>query len=113
MFVYLLIAAEFAVLYTVFWYLYIREPKSERRIKAQMWGSYEEASSAHRADPTLPFIRHYDAHSIYDEAYAVDAYEYVLDQNTNHYVRAQRGGGVLHRMAEVVDGTFGQLNVKP
>ncbi len=40
MFAYLIIAAELAVLYTVFWYIFLREPRP-MRIKSEMWGHYE------------------------------------------------------------------------
>lgn len=40
MFAYLIIAAELAVLYTVFWYIFLREPRP-MRIKGEMWGRYE------------------------------------------------------------------------
>lgn len=115
MFVYLLIAAELAVLYTVFWYLYVREPKVERRISGHLWGTYQDSPAALQADPTLPFLRHQDGESIYGygEPSSEGTAEYVLDIKTNHYVRVQAGHGLLDRMAQSLDGTFSQFNVKP
>ncbi len=40
MFAYLIIAAELLVLYTVFWYIFLYEPRPYR-IKGEMWGRYE------------------------------------------------------------------------
>ncbi len=45
MFAYLIIAAELAVLYTVFWYIFLREPRPYR-IKSEMWGRYESNALA-------------------------------------------------------------------
>lgn len=45
MFAYLIIAAELAFLYTVFWYIFLREPKPYR-IKGEMWGRYESNALA-------------------------------------------------------------------
>lgn len=56
MFAYLIIAAEIAILYFVFWYLYIYEPRP-RRILGNPWGRYQDGDlSTGRIDPTLPFI---------------------------------------------------------
>jgi hypothetical protein len=41
MYIYILIALELAVLYTVFWYLYIRKPSHRERIVGNPWGLYE------------------------------------------------------------------------
>lgn len=40
MFAYLIIAAELLVLYTVFWYIFLKEPKPYR-IKSDIWGRYD------------------------------------------------------------------------
>jgi hypothetical protein len=40
MFIYLLIAAELAILCTVFWYIYVQEPKSIK-YSAFNWGRYD------------------------------------------------------------------------
>lgn len=113
MFVYLLIASEFVVLYTVYWYLYVREDKVNRRISANMWGSYHHAANDHCPDPTLSFVRHQDVFDIYTEAYATPTYEYVLDQTTNHYVRVEPGAGLFGRVTQGIDRGFSRLNVRP
>ena len=48
MFAYLIIAVELAILYTVFWYVFIREPKPYR-VAGNLWGSYDNASSQYTA----------------------------------------------------------------
>lgn len=45
MFAYLIIAAELLVLYTVFWYIFLREPRPYR-IKGEMWGRYDNNALA-------------------------------------------------------------------
>ncbi|GEM_PF-3517694 len=56
MLIYLIIAAELAILYTVFWYVYIRDPKPYK-IVGNPWGKYGESGfTAGGADPTLPFV---------------------------------------------------------
>jgi hypothetical protein len=40
MFAYLLIGIELAILYSVFWYVFVREPRPYR-INGSIWGSYE------------------------------------------------------------------------
>lgn len=43
MFVYLIIAAELAILYAVYWYIYLREPKPFT-ITGNPWGYYERGT---------------------------------------------------------------------
>ena len=123
MFVYLLITAELAVLYTVFWYLYVREPKYKRHIAANMWGTYEESLTRDGADPTLPFIQGSYEHQLY-EAYCRGELcaeetnsqeEFVWDSSSNHYVPVSqlRDPAFLTQMAAKLDQTFSQLNVRP
>ena len=40
MFAYLIIGIELAILYSVFWYVFVREPRPYR-INGSIWGSYE------------------------------------------------------------------------
>ena len=55
MLIYLIIAAELAILYTVFWYVYVRDPKPYK-ISGNLWGKYgDKGFTAGGADPTLPF----------------------------------------------------------
>jgi hypothetical protein len=112
MFVYLLIASELVVLYTVYWYLYVREPRVNRRISANMWGSYEQAADDQFVDPTLAFARHREGFENYSEAYASASSEYVLDPVTNHYVRVEQGDGLLGRISTDFDRQFSRLNVR-
>ncbi|HEY9733363.1 MAG TPA: hypothetical protein V6C89_15700 [Drouetiella sp.] len=44
MFAYLLIGIELTILFSVFWYVFIREPKPFRIGNAGLWGSYEAGS---------------------------------------------------------------------
>lgn len=117
MFVYLLIAAELTVLYTVFWYLFLRDSKAGHRIKGSTWGSYEGAFLDECADPTLP-LAHACActpempYHVHDSA-KEQRQEFVLDKVTNHYVPINESGSVLVRMANSIDRTFSQLNVRP
>jgi hypothetical protein len=55
MFAYLVIAIELAILYTVFWYIFLREPKPFH-VDENMWGQYDNAKrfSGNQIDPTLP-----------------------------------------------------------
>src|SRR5215470_15908888 len=55
MLIYVLIAAELGLLYTVFWYFYVREPKPFK-IVGNPWGKYGETGfTTGGIDPTLPF----------------------------------------------------------
>jgi len=58
MLMYFLIAAELAILYTAFWYIYVREPKPLKlKIAGNPWGKYGESGfTAGGIDPTLPFV---------------------------------------------------------
>ncbi|HEY9775471.1 MAG TPA: hypothetical protein V6C81_17015 [Planktothrix sp.] len=55
MFAYIVIAIELSFLYTVFWYIFIREPKPFH-VGENMWGQYEGSKkfSGGQIDPTLP-----------------------------------------------------------
>jgi len=56
MLIYLIIAAELAILYTVFWYVYVRDPKPYK-IVGNLWGRYEEDSlTASGASPVRSCI---------------------------------------------------------
>lgn len=55
MFIYVLIAVELAILYTAFWYVYVREPRPIR-IRGNPWGSCSEGElTAGGIGPALPF----------------------------------------------------------
>jgi hypothetical protein len=55
MFAYLVIAFELAILYTVFWYIFLREPKPFK-VAGNIWGQYDNGSkfAGSQIDPTLP-----------------------------------------------------------
>lgn len=42
MYAYLIIAAELAILYTVFWYIFLREPRPYK-VSRNIWGNYDGA----------------------------------------------------------------------
>jgi hypothetical protein len=44
MFAYLVIGFELAILYTIFWYVFIREPKP-LKLRADQWGRYQRGSN--------------------------------------------------------------------
>jgi hypothetical protein len=98
MFVYLLIAAELGVLYTVYWYLFLYEPQSAHKISAgnRLWGRYERPVD-YLDEPDEPFA---------DEL----ASDYILDLRTNHYVRISRQAR-LECLARQIDRAFAQLKV--
>lgn len=115
MFVYLLIAAELGILYTVFWYLYVREPSSNHKISAQLWGSYEDSAGVEWKAPDgvpcwLP-----DCQTCSEQRNLLEAVrqEYVLDKTTNHYVQVPEGLSLLDRLATSVDRALTRLNVAP
>ena len=115
MFVYLLIAAELAILYTVFWYLYLREPNGSGRIKASMWGNYEKSWRLENSDPGLSLMHACACapEQTYHAANSAMENELIFDQHTNHYVPVEESGSVLVRMANSIDRTLSQLNTRP
>ena len=44
-FAYLVIAIELAILYSVFWYVFVREPKPFK-VGPAMWGTYDQGNLA-------------------------------------------------------------------
>jgi len=52
MFAYLLIGLELTILFSVFWYVFIREPKPFQIEHSGLWGSYE-AGTAHFSEADL------------------------------------------------------------
>ena len=53
MFVYCIIAIELAVLYVVFWIVFLREPRP-RNIRAELWGSYFKTEKQSKKPDTQP-----------------------------------------------------------
>src|SRR5262249_25097288 len=68
MLMYFIIAAELAILYTAFWYIYLREPKAlKMKIAGNPWGKYGESGfTAGGIDPTLPFV--FDCQPVIDHS---------------------------------------------
>lgn len=126
MFIYLLIASELAILYTVFWYLYLREPKQARRIVGNTWGAYNPGATNGGIDAS-PFGLEMSAAHCYlqpglqqPQVNAVKPFmlpvhdEMVLDLNTNHYVpNARPRRTTLGALIQQLDDCLSELNVKP
>lgn len=118
MFVYVLIVAELAVLYTVFWYLYVRKPECKKNISSDLWGSYDTAMHNEPAMLYAPISDHANADAYFmrarDEFQVAMASEFKLDQKTNRIVAIDhQGASLLEKMAAKIDKTLSQLNVKP
>jgi len=112
MFVYLLIGAELAVLYTAFWYLYLREPKYNHRISSSLWGSYEKLSASDDLDPRIGWLKPGKLVTPSDKKPDKQT-EYVLDQATNRYIPVADSGGLITYFARKLDRAFSKLNVRP
>ncbi len=125
MFVYLLIASELAILYTVFWYLYLREPRQSHKIAGNTWGAYNGAQSTTNGGDAM-FGYEMSAAPCYMErgqqmqASGVKPFmlpvqdEMVLDLKTNHYVPVNRPhrtvlGALIHQL----DSCLSEMNVRP
>lgn len=127
MFVYILISAELAILYTVFWYLYLRSPKQARRIVGTTWGSYNPADTTGGADASQYALNSaascaqcYVQGAQHSHMTAVKPFmlpvhdEMVLDLQTNHYVPSSRKRRtVLAALIQQLDDCFSEFNVKP
>lgn len=125
MFVYLLIAAELAILYVAFWYLYVREPKHKGHISGSLWGAYHEIHDEQQTvDPYLQWLQaHGEAMREGDKAAAVAhleaayacAEEFIWDARLNRYVpvREYEARSFLAKMAEKLDRSLSQFNVRP
>lgn len=55
MLIYLIIAAELAILYTVFWYVFVRDPKPYK-ISGPLWGKYDDGDVSPTSEPLVPFV---------------------------------------------------------
>jgi len=116
MFVYLLIVAELAVLYIVFWYLWIRDPKTHRQINGGLWGSYDDnGNTIPSADPLLQYVEARDDYGYHPHQKPQYVEEMILDARTNRYVAkpSHDGRSLLERLAVTLDEKFSRLNVKP
>ncbi len=111
MFVFLLISAELALLYVVFWYLYVRDPKCKERIKGDLWGAYEGADTS---QDYCPVYQEPACVKVDQTAYA-HAEEFIWDSNSNSYIPVSQyeAMSLLAKMAAQLDRQLSQLNVKP
>ncbi len=111
MFVFLLLTAELMLLYVVFWYLYVRDPKCKEHIKGDLWGAYEGTERLHDYYPAYkePACARVD-----QSAYA-HAEEFIWDANSSTYVPVSQyeAMSLLAKMAAQLDRQLSQLNVKP
>lgn len=106
MFIYLLIASELAILYTVFWYLYLRQPRQSRRIVGSTWGSYYPAATSNSGEAqALSYELSASGAPCYMESAPVSGQrnyvkpfmlpvcdEMVLDLKANRYVPVAKSG---------------------
>ena len=113
MFVYLLIGAELAIIWGVFWYLYVREPAHRSHINPSLWGGYTEGDEPY-VDPYIADLERHrgDEHEL--KAY-VQTEEFIWDSRSNRYipVAQHEAQKFLSRLAAKLDRQFSQLNVRP
>jgi hypothetical protein len=123
MFVYFLIAAELAVLYGVYWYLYIREPANPR-IDGRMWGEYarelqegaDSLAQEHGITDSWRYAAYQAARGEHRESSQFGLPGVlVLDTVSNHYVPAGEfeARTFLERLTAIVDRKLSHLNVRP
>ena len=122
MFFYVLITAELALLYSVFWYLFLREPTHSRRVGADTWGMYPQYRTAlkdagyrnqqQNIAPHFVEVPHTDPSAqpvilpVYDEL--------TLDLRTNRYVPVpEKQQNIFGRIVDTVDGQLSYLNIRP
>lgn len=120
MFVYVLITAELALLYTVFWYLYLREPKQARTIVADTWGNYSNTNAAiknaFRNNAACAQAHSYlEAAPDENRTNTLPIYrELKLDLQTNRYVPVvEEDKNIFARFIDSLDVNLSALNVKP
>lgn len=137
MFVYLLIAAELALLYTVYWYLHVREPKHARRIGGNTWGNYGNLRvtaygagckacctiklpiSADSLSYSVSERDEYDRRQELKPFMVPDWNEMSLDLKTNRYVPIEshtmscRVGSRFVRLVQIADDFLSEINVRP
>ncbi len=91
MLIYLIIAAELAILYTVFWYVYVKDPKPYQ-VKGHPWGRYGQAGhTAGSVDPTLQNCLHTQTDTVlwWQPQLEQDSYpEHVQYYSTSHVERS-------------------------
>jgi hypothetical protein len=114
MFVYLLIAAELALLWVVFWYIYVREPRHRSHISPHMWGGYHGPADEPYVDPYLSYLESQRDLDATTRTYA-QAPEFIWDSRVNRYVPVSQyeAQNFLARMAAKLDRQLSELNVRP
>jgi hypothetical protein len=121
MFIFLLIAAELAVLYTVFWYLYVRDPHHKKNIRGNLWGTYDAPENSDinpfaypRDDYGLAYLKACEQElDCITPLYSTD--EMILDRETNRYVTVHRfetRSSVMQFLSKL-DRALSHLNVRP
>lgn len=86
MFAYLIIAVELAILYSVFWYVFIREPKPYR-VAGNLWGTYDRARESFTTGDIGGHDGSIDDPSIY---YAMNARSVVRRHHHSHLTDGAR-----------------------
>jgi hypothetical protein len=120
MFIYVLIAFELALVYLVFWYLYLRTPKIKRKIKGAQWGRYQDSPYTTDGGGYYPTINgNTDREACGTPVEPIHSFvpyksEFVLNERTNRYVRDERRQvkSLIAKLASSLDSTLGQLNVR-
>ena len=105
MLAYVIIAIELAILYTVFWYVFLREPQPYK-IKGNPWGGYSGSGSAPQppafANPQTSFVQpaaspcEANRNAIYQEwnvpTCGRPTQDLPCDSDHNELIRSQRMG---------------------
>lgn len=114
MFVFLIISAELVLVYTAFWYLYLREPAGYGRITASLWGTYIETVD-NGFDPSVPDMQSCQCSPLREQHYMSYDHrlDFELDRCTNHIVPVAESGSVLVQVANKIDRTFSKANIRP
>jgi hypothetical protein len=123
MFVFALISAELVLLYAVFWYLFLRDPNSDRKIVGSNWGRYENTPLPDY-EPDYPVANNADCEhcGCSGNEHAVKGYmvprpaEVFFDRKRNRFVTVRRFGQGKNRLASLIqhiDEQLSRLNVHP
>ena len=108
MLAYVIIAIELAILYTVFWYVFLREPKPYR-IKGNPWGGYD-ADKCRKAFQFATRDRHADDRAITQEWAPQD---FSHDINTpQDLIRSRIKGVTRSENQEEIQGFLSRLGQK-
>lgn len=114
MFLYLIIIAELILLYGVFWFFYLRQPRelTKREIDQNLWGNYNGGqANLDRSESRDPHL----------EGYMVPCRErLIFDSRTNRYVSLPESlvnevdkSDKLVKIGKKITETLDKLNVRP